>query len=354
MSKPEERIRRRVKGLAMAMNILCILSLIFAFGGCIWVALTEFTHYDGGIPTISDFEELLAPPATPTPTPTWEELGHAEWEIGPRVPKTPPQIHGWEGEPVKTVCLVVEQTYPQIKGEFSEPIYQATQEILTNMGLGVVAPGTSCDATLTIKLEGVALGANYVTDHFSFWKVPTYCYTGAEVEGQIRLTSETAVLTFDIEGISLPGQYTSLDYCPEDPESAPFVLAWSGAVFDGVTQLWGDRALAAALEGRMEALAFSELFRRLEDSEPIAAREIVPALVYLLSLDDSHGSCTQAIHALAQIGPEAIDAVPALIHSLRKDEWYSSEAAYGALKAITGEDFGNDPHLWQEWWETQK
>jgi len=75
---------------------------------------------------------------------------------------------GGNGPPVQdiqTLCLEVEQSYPQIEEEFAEPIAEAVRHTLAGLGLQVVAVGTPCDATLTFTLTGTALGASYGGAH---------------------------------------------------------------------------------------------------------------------------------------------------------------------------------------------
>jgi HEAT repeat protein len=61
-----------------------------------------------------------------------------------------------------------------------------------------------------------------------------------------------------------------------------------------------------------------------------------------------------AARALGQIGPEAREAVPALIQVLGDEYESAGGNAARALKAITGQDFGEDAGRWQEWWDEQQ
>lgn len=60
-----------------------------------------------------------------------------------------------------------------------------------------------------------------------------------------------------------------------------------------------------------------------------------------------------AARALGEIGPEAKEAVPALIQALKWKENIRRKAAW-ALGEITGQDFSENPDRWQEWWEEQQ
>jgi HEAT repeat protein len=56
---------------------------------------------------------------------------------------------------------------------------------------------------------------------------------------------------------------------------------------------------------------------------------------------------------LGQIGPQAMDAVPVLIQALGDQSPAVPPVAAGALKGITGQDFGLDANAWQQWWQGQ-
>jgi hypothetical protein len=100
----------------------------------------------------------------------------------PTVLQTPPTVYDqeWGSAKVNTICLQVEQSYPQIEDKtINESIAKTVQDILTRIGLQVVPEGASCDATLTISVIGKADGARYILEGL--------CYTGAEYEGQVIL-----------------------------------------------------------------------------------------------------------------------------------------------------------------------
>ncbi|MEJ2605420.1 MAG: hypothetical protein P8Z41_01965 [Anaerolineales bacterium] len=66
----------------------------------------------------------------------------------------------------------------------------------------------------------------------------------------------------------------------------------------------------------------------------------------------------EAERALYDLGPDAIDAVPALIEKLRLylsmnvDENYAQSVA-STLTEITGQEFDIDADAWEEWWGSQ-
>ena len=102
------------------------------------------------------------------------------------------------------------------------------------------------------------------------------------------------------------------------------------------------------------------------------ARPAIPALINNLE-DEYEGSCRikntegycypnlfvrdAAIRTLGNFGPYAIDAVPLLIQILEEDMASHNLPAMRkitkSLREITGQDFGEDPAAWREYWEQQ-
>ena len=84
-----------------------------------------------------------------------------------------------------------------------------------------------------------------------------------------------------------------------------------------------------------------------------AAVEAVPALTQALDDEDWEVRETAAL-ALNMIGPPAVKAVPALIQALADENDKVRTSAAWALQSITGQNLGQDPTLWQQWWEAQQ
>ncbi len=348
----------------------------------------------------------LTPTPTWTPMPTLTPTPTSTPKPTPAPIPTPPplQVSGWEAVRVHTLCLEVAQSYPYIEGEFSQPIVEAAQRILAQIGIQVVPEGVSCDATLALDLTGQALRAMYIPGG--------YCYTGAEVVGQMTFAVPgREPLTRPVEGrVPTPDVVSG---CPGERE-APFGRAWPEALLDGLAHLWGPRILIQALGdeehgvrwGAIESLgergpeAVSLLIKALGDEhEDIRsgaasalgqigpeAKETVPALIGALR-DEEWSVRMSAASALGKLGSEE-GVIPALIQALEDEEWLVRGAAAGALEtigseaketvpaliqllgdeeestvrwdavdaleAITGQDFGVDADAWEQWWKEQK
>ncbi len=312
-----------------------------------------------------------------------------------------PQDSGRAGPPIETLCLEINQSFPEIAEEFSLPVRDTAEAILTAMGLTVVEVGEGCDATLRLSLTGEALWAQ--------WESTPKCYNGAKVTGQ-------AVLTVNGEepvgrGISGKEPIPIINYhCTEEPADAPWERAWAGALLDGLVAFWGPSALTTTLDLSLssnlieavtdtavkletsQALAFLEQMLEHENSrywEPAveALEKLGPEAIPLLRQTINHQDPVvgaKAAMALGDLGPEAVpvliqalddesprvrknaarslgkifwpkplEAVPALIRLLGDEDEEVRFSAEVALKDITGQDFGQDADAWQAWWDAQ-
>jgi len=262
-----------------------------------------------------------APPPAPTVTPS-----------SLRAP-------GWETVTLHTLCLGVEQSYPDAQDRKPEPIAEAAQDLLAGLGVRVTAGDEPCDATLAFDVAGRALGAEYIP--------AGYCYSGAEVEGQAVLTvpGHTS-LAVPLSGRQ--GTPRSIEHCPKEPAGAPFRVAWTEALLGALYDLWGPPLLIHALAD--ESVLVRHLAAdALVQAGPEAA-EAIPALIQ--ALQDADGDVrTSAARALREMGPQAMDAVPALIQVL--EDAHAGASALAALKAITRQDLAWQATAWQQWWDAQ-
>ena len=316
---------------------------------------------------------------SPTPSPPVAQRSPAAAQ-----PAVTPELS--PDEAIQTLCLTVEQSYPQIEREFSVPITETVRRILARLGLEVVAEGTPCDATLTFALTGESLWDSYSPSGIpidilsSGISTGSFCHTGAKFNGQATLAiPERAPLTLPISAKQVPPSSTY--DCP-GKTGAPFGRVWPRAVLDGLAELWGIQALTQTLEDEDEDVREAAI-QALGEIGPQAV-EAVPALIDTLQEHEDHDVREAGAEVLGMIGPDAKEAVPALIQTLEEDFWVReaaaealgeigpeegvvpaliqaledagpsvSRSAADALEAITGQDFGEDAARWRQWWEEQ-
>jgi HEAT repeat protein len=238
----------------------------------------------------------------------------------------PTETPGW-GEAIgETVCLQVEQSYPSVEEQWRDPdpVAEIITPILTDMGITVVRGEKDCDARLSIAFSGEPLGTSY--DHL-FAEGESYCYTGANVRGEVTLSPvDGEPVTLPISGHQ-PVAVEIIQYCPQKAQ-APFGSAWSRAVLDGLRQLFGPQAVASSLKSD---------FRPMLEAAADSLAEMGPEGVSILinALDDHHGELRiAAARALQKMGDEAEAGVPALVRALSAADRDLRIAAAEAIEAI--------------------
>jgi len=287
---------------------------------------------------------------TPTPIPT----------------PTPPPVMGWGDVTVNTLCLEVEQTYPEIDHKSPEPIDTHITELLTLMGFRVIGLGEGlCDARLSIVLTGEALGANYLGAGYS-----GYCFTGAYYDGQITLASEGRTsLVVPLFAVEEPAKSVFGCDKSKDPQNAPFADVWTKAVIDGLISVWGPQVLVNGLGVRGDFHFANEYLRpHLNRLLSKMGEDAIPLLVEGLNHSDpvirrdaarklAQDSGPEGREALASVEPEVVDAVvQPLIENLEAflERGFPGDDISDTLEVITGQDFGEDASLWWDWWEERQ
>jgi hypothetical protein len=243
----------------------------------------------------------------------------------PSVTPSSLRVAGWEDLTANSVCLTVEQTYPQLKENFALPIAERIQGILGLVGVQV-ARDASCQATLTVEVTGTVLSLNY--SGFGGDQPIRTCYTGADLDGHIRLAAtgrEPQVLPFSAR-LPAPLQIASCYDSPEgeqfhraiDPGGDLFDDIWLRALLDSLSQIWGLPILTNALhDADMQLVdAAAEV---LGDRGRPEAQDAVPVLVRVLENPAGRGKCSVA-GALSKIGPEP-GVIPALAGMLSDTDW---------------------------------
>jgi hypothetical protein len=258
---------------------------------------------------------------------------------GPTPTPFPLQISGQQGITLHTLCVIVEQVYPEIDDKSPEPIAEDVGGLLAMLGVQSVDEGEACEATLSISLTGKA-------DKALFSPGPEWCYNGAKMDGQLVLISPG----HDPVPVALHGECpipNVINRCIEYPENAPFSAAWLEALLHGLARLWGTQVFINGLtyeDAGIQEFAAEALIE-------IGPEEgVIPALIEVLGHERSD-SRRQARRVLEQFG---LEAVPALIEALQEDDENVRENAGQALERITDEDFGQDASAWQQWWLNQQ
>ncbi|NJN66065.1 MAG: SH3 domain-containing protein [Chloroflexaceae bacterium] len=171
------------------------------------------------------------------------------------LPMPPPPIRGWTGEPVRSVCLDVQQSfseYPFVSGvppelswdAFSLPIDDKARDVLETIDITVVQPGMACDAQLILVINGTANWASY-----DFPQERRICHTGADISGQFTLTAaETPVLTsYVTRHVPVPETILSNEcYGNGTADRSPFRSVWVSLLSEGLGDLWGARVRSDA------------------------------------------------------------------------------------------------------------
>jgi hypothetical protein len=349
-------------------------------------------------PSTTQFADQVAHSANGTDVPDATDSATATFTAIPTNTPIPPsiQVDGWESAAISTVCLDIIQIYTDVKEGFSIPaIDETASRLLGRMGLQAVKSGEICDATLSIEFTAKTKSADYGS--------AGKCYSGASASVQVTLSAEGyPTLSPDPYSVSTGPPYFLYTECAKDPSGAPFYEIMSKALVRNLVQIWGKPALLAGIvdedvevrvgtaritispEARAVGIETSDMVSilipavendhattqcwynagaaaalalgDLANEEKELAVDIIPVLTEaLLPL-----SCKSidAETSLFNLGPEAIDAVPALIEKLRTylsmnvDENYARNVA-GTLTEITGQDFDIDADAWEDWWEAQ-
>jgi len=251
----------------------------------------------------------------------------------------------WEGVTLRTLCINVKQfypkveEYPEIEEEFSLPFSKTVENFLAVIGVEAVVEGVVCDATLDITTRGYALG-----ERCSIGTSLDFCYSGAEIKGEVRLSApERAPLSWPIERSYPPPD--AVVGCSRDPRSAPFTAAWTEAFLEVSARIWGPHVLIRAVARDDYEEISSSAASLLEAGK----REFISSFVQALQDGDWK---TRRAAANFLDGMWAYEAIPALIQVLEEDENEIVRFhAQMALESITGHDFGEDSTLWREWWE---
>lgn len=168
----------------------------------------------------------------------------------------PLQIQGWESEKIETICLEVNQSYPEewfgffketltklgfnlTPRQFEFPYEEILGEVLHQIDVHVVNDVTQCEAMLALNVTGIASSSTY-GNIVTRWG-SSVCYAGSNVSGTIALSAENHdPYSGSIRGSVATPETIFSSSCPDQPYDAPFDESSAEALTDGLVQLWGS------------------------------------------------------------------------------------------------------------------
>jgi hypothetical protein len=313
-----------------------------------WSPSPTFTLTYTPSPTISNTPKpTLTPQPTNTPRPT-------------NTPTLTPTVlpilgAGWQAAEVRSVCLSIDQEYPEFVSKGDEPIADEMVRLLDLLGILVVDDAERCDAALTISLTGYA-----VQDTYSFPGENKKCYSGSRYQGEMRLIGTQMADAI----VNISSYYNTpkiISTCYEMPyKNVDWRISWTQALIDGVGQLWSKDGLLLllahpSLGAQFICVTADSLYKHRDD----LISNDVPVLVTTLQ------TCPKEITDLfGGMGVQAWDAIPALLAGWKEQGWdsvtYGTMMDYGtvifqdALRMIT---WTLDPRpncstltCWKTWW----
>lgn len=310
-------------------------------------AQNNFATQTAGVPTAtytSTPTYTPSPTLTPTATPTLTPSPTPTPTSTP-TPK-PALISDWDDLKVDTVCVEVTQEYPQFEENVALPVYETVSDVLNEMGITASRDAAACQAVLSIDFEGKVYSQTY-----SGGGEEKRCYTGARVEGSIRIFKDDyTTIDFPIKASYSPNAV--FGSCSESLTSnVNWSKVWIPEIVSGLADIWGAPVAAAAMKVEKTRSAGIRLVCRF-DSE---ARETVPVLVNMLAGESAGVAHTDIADALRCIGPPAMPAVPVLVKKLAEQlrNTGPTDFAYHyrhALESIVDRKFKEDTK-WLVWWK---
>lgn len=255
----------------------------------------------------------------------------------------PPPLKVWEGLIIRSMNLVVKQSYPNLEDKKPAPVTQTIVEILNRMGIRVVDDNRKGDATMTVDLTGKAIRAYYYTIGSSTGSKGDYYYTGAEFKGKMTLSAPgRETLSFTIEERISPPLSLLPGIRPNNPKSAPLASAWMKAILRVFsTNLWGPQVLVQSLWGPTNKPLYSTAKNELKK----LGQESFPALLQALRNNEYHVNIRIAA---ARLLGEIVLSDPMIVNELSQTLNHANNAdirlrkaaafALGELGSKTGDD----------------
>jgi len=249
------------------------------------------------------------PPPTETSTSTPTLIPTHTKEPTPSQTPFPIQGFGLEDVTVDTLCLNIKQSSPDVDERYFQSFDEPVTEFLSKAGIKVVSKGNHCDASLDIDMV-----INAVCYNYSVGGKIKKCCGNARLGGDMYFSlPERESIILNIQEETLPSFFTYS--CPTAPGSNILMHVFFRALLKSLHEIWSFQILLKALEEpKFSTLSMS------------------------------------AWHVIQEFELENI--VPSMIQILRNDKSLAEEAEL-VLYVLSGEDLGQDPDIWEQWWESQ-
>ena len=264
------------------------------------------------------------------------------------LPPVPIALEGYSDAVVRTVCVVIDESYPDQDGPVSTTIHGRVSDALVAMGLTPV-PGTEgCDAELVFTIEGRALSDTYSGESGTFTS-----YSGSSYDGR----AELLVPGMEAAAIEVSGRLDPPFAVWEqrsEPADAPFEAAFATPLLTALSGFWGPvLAVETAVVWPIDDFTLGA-FDWAESVAPM----VVPRLLELRSAT-TEGTSAVIYMCLGEL--VAREAIPAddqstIVRALIDDIAYPFDPATEGLLRITNmtadpDDgfFTDDPDDWQPW-----
>ncbi len=273
-------------------------------------------------------------------------------------PPVPLLLPGYEQAKVRTVSVVIHDSYPGIEGGPTPLLTELVVDALETMGLVGIDAGLDGDAALSFELENSAL-----SDRYSGEAGDVTVYSGAAYTG----TAEFSVPGLGSESWEVDGRFEPPFMVTESrptPADAPFEAAFVEPMLDTLTRVWGLEATLETIEVWPQGTFFEVLADGAANWVASVATQAMPRLLEM-RLSENYGISERAYMALIEIvGEKAVSTddrsriVRTLISDMESPDHYAGQAlgyiAEGDEDAYyydqEGEIIGPwDAEAWSKW-----
>ena len=253
-----------------------------------------------------------------------------------------PQVAGQERadiKNIKTLCLEVNEIYPDINENFSLPLEGKIKQFLSGMGMTILPVGETCDANLEVLFKGTATKLEFTSGVGQLMD----CYAQADYMIEMTLTLiETGGNYRSESNDSFTSRLVYGDSCIQDAKKAPFDQAWQKGLLESLSGLWpSSKVYMNALETEDRRFHIPAL-RFYFSNKPVL--EAIPSLMRLLKSAEEEKpqggfSLGPAIQGGVRVGKYVVNP-----QSNWDVQWIQMNGA-GAFNEFGPEDVGAVPYF---------